>query len=157
MAHRVNLSATLTDAFTFDAPSEGGPNDTLQLIQQLTSVDGVYFAERTLTQNTSEDLDLDGATLEERDGTPLSLKTLQVLAIKNTGAGLLSITQEATNGVVGLYTGASEGQILATGGLYLWFDPTGLALTVGTGDLLTVSELNVDEGEYQVFVGGVRN
>lgn len=102
--------------------------------------DRVFTDTRTLAASGTENLDLAG-TLTDAFGATLTFATIKAVIIKaadgNTNS--VQVTRPASNGVA-LFMAAGDGIALAAGYCFAWFGSgTGISVTAGTGDLLTVT------------------
>lgn len=94
---------------------------------------------RTLSASASENLDLAGG-LTNGFGATLTFTKIKLLFVRaasgNTNA--VQVSRGSSNGVP-LFLAASDGLTLQPGAWFVWFDPTGITVTAGTGDILTVA------------------
>lgn len=104
-------------------------------------VDMVFTDTRTLTASATEDLDLAGS-LTGALGTTLTFARIKAVFVKAADANTnnVQVTRPASNGVPWLMA-AGDGIALRPGAFNLWgsgsADATGVAVTAGTGDLIT--------------------
>jgi len=103
--------------------------------------DKIYTTTVTLAGSATSDIDLAGS-LTDALGTSLTFARIKMIAIKaaaaNNASNLMQVTRPASNGVP-LFLAASDGIALRPGAAFIWVSPeaTGVAVTAGTGDLLT--------------------
>lgn len=94
---------------------------------------------RTLTASATEDLDLAGV-LVDSFGDTLTFARIKAVIVGAAAANTnnVNVTRPASNGVP-LFLAASDGIAVRPGGVFAWIAPdvTGVAVTAGTGDLLT--------------------
>ena len=123
------------------------PSDSLDFSAriQLTSGTGANQADldfhdrRTLTASQTEDLDLAGV-LTSPLGTTLTFARIKAVLVKASSSNTnnVNVTRPASNGLP-IFLAASDGIPVRPGGAFAWIAPdaTGVAVTAGTGDLLT--------------------
>jgi hypothetical protein len=141
---KITLSANLTRAL--DLLTAQGQL-TKSYIASLTDgtganqADRIFHDTRTLTASGTEDLDLNGV-LTDIYGQACNfarIKGIVVLALA-ANTNNVNVTRPASNGFP-LFLAASDGIPVRPGGAFAWVDPsaTGIAVTAGTGDLLTLT------------------
>lgn len=147
VADLATISAPLLKSLSISWDSGTGANQA----------DKAWGDQRTLGASATEDLDLAGVLTDEFGAvlTFVKLKAMLVYAaIANTN--LVQVTRPAVNGVP-LFMAAGDGIALRPGALFLWFSPdvTGVAVTAGTGDLITFTNSGAGTGvTYDVmFIG----
>ena len=127
----VTSRAPLTYESTIDLASGVGANQA----------DKIFADTRTLAASATEDLDLAGV-LSDPLGAALTFARIKAVLIKAAAGNtnLVQVTRPASNGVP-LFLAAGDGLSVRPGGLFLWVAPdaTGVAVTAGTGDLLTLT------------------
>lgn len=103
--------------------------------------DRVWHDRRTLAASAAENLDLSGG-LTDVFGATITLARLKALVLYADpgNTNLVQLTRPSSNGVP-LFLAASDGLALRPGGAFCWVSPdaTGIVVTAGTGDLLTVT------------------
>jgi hypothetical protein len=96
---------------------------------------------RSLAGSATENIDLAGS-LTGPFGTTLTFAKLKLLLVRarstNNAANNVNVARGSSNGVP-LFLAASDGVTLQPGGIFLFFDPIGVAVTAGTGDILTIT------------------
>jgi hypothetical protein len=101
----------------------------------------VYQDNGSLGASASTNIDLAGS-LTNAFGATITFTKIKLLAIRastaNNVANNLQVTRPAANGFV-WFLAASDGFYLAPGATFIWFDPAGVAVTAGTGDILTLT------------------
>lgn len=101
--------------------------------------DLMFSDTRTLTASATEDLDL-AASLTDSFGATITFARIKAIIISaaSGNANNVNVTRPASNGVP-LFLAASDGLAVRPGGLFALVGPdaTGVAVTAGTGDLLT--------------------
>ncbi len=102
--------------------------------------DRVFTDRRTLGASATEDLDLAGV-LVDAFGATITFAKIKAIIVKAADANTndVQVTRPAANGVV-LFLAASDGLNVKPGGAFVWVAPgTGVTVTGGTGDLLTIT------------------
>ncbi|MBP5931829.1 hypothetical protein QBA57_28595 [Streptomyces scabiei] len=141
---RLDLKSTLSSAL--DLVTSRAPLDYSAVIDLASGTganqaDRIFADTRTLAASATEDLDLAGV-LSDPLGASLTFARIKAVLIRaaagNTNS--VNVTRPASNGVP-LFLAASDGLAVRPGGLFLWVAPdaTGVAVTAGTGDLLTLT------------------
>lgn len=101
----------------------------------------VYQDNGSLGASASTNIDLAGS-LVNIFGVTITFTKIKLLALRassaNNVANNLQLTRPAANGFI-WFLAASDGFYLAPGAWVLWFDPVGIAVTAGTGDILTLT------------------
>lgn len=132
--------------------------DTISLLAGTGAdmADKMYAARRQLASGASEDLDLAGS-LADALGTTFTLAKLKAIIIKPVAGNTttITVTRPAMNGVP-LFTAASDGLApIGRTGLFMWVDPDdGIAVTGGTGDLITITNSAGAVANYDVVLIG---
>ena len=104
-------------------------------------VDRVFTDTRTLAASATEDLDLAGS-LTDAYGATITMARIKAIYVSAAAANTnnVQVTRSASNGVPWLLA-AGDGIALRPGAYILWgsgvADATGVAVTAGTGDLIT--------------------
>jgi len=104
-------------------------------------VDMVFTDTRTLSASATEDLDLAGS-LTGALGTTLTFARIKAIFVSAAAANTnnVQVTRPASNGVPWLLA-AGDGIALRPGAFMVWgsgsADASGVAVTAGTGDLIT--------------------
>jgi len=138
---QVKVNATHTNVLDL-----GTATFPLSLLQSLSLADGtganqadrIFSDTRTLSASATEDLDLSGS-LTNAYGTVTFARIKAVLVIADAAnTNNVNVTRPASNGVP-LFLAAGDGVAVRPSGFFLWAcsDATGVAVTAGTGDLLT--------------------
>lgn len=103
--------------------------------------DLLWHDQRTLAASATEDLDL-AAVLSDAFGTVLTFARIKMIIVKAAVANTnnVNVTRPAANGVP-IFLAAGDGVPVLPGGAYWWIAPTAtaIAVTAGTGDLLTIT------------------
>ncbi|MEH0650667.1 hypothetical protein QA995_14800 [Streptomyces scabiei] len=140
----VNLKSTLStalDLVTSQAPMDYSAAVSLASGVGANQADKIFSDTRTLAASATEDLDLAGV-LSDPLGASLTFARIKAVLIKAAAGNTNSVqvTRPASNGVP-LFLAAGDGLSVRPGGLFLWVAPdaTGVAVTAGTGDLLTLT------------------
>ena len=105
----------------------------------------LFSDQRTLAASAGEDLDMAGS-LVDIYGATLTFASVKLMAFHvpaAAGAGI-SVTAKATNGFVTWVGAAGDAIKVLPGGLAVFIAPAanGYAVTAGTGDLITVTNLD---------------
>lgn len=139
---RLSLKSTLSSAL--DLVTSRAPLDYSSTIDLASGVganqaDKIFADTRTLAASATENLDLAGV-LSDPLGASLTFARIKAILVKaaSGNSNNVNVIREATNGVP-LFLAAGDGLAVRPGGLFLWVAPdaTGVAVTAGTGDLLT--------------------
>ena len=139
---QTKLIATLTGTAGLVTPV--GPLDIRDRIRLTSGVganqaDKMYAATRTLAASGTEDLDLAGV-LTDPVGATLTYARVKLIYVTAAAGNTnnVNVTRPAANGVP-LFLAAGDGLAVKPGGMFAWAAPdaTGVAVTAGTGDLLT--------------------
>lgn len=121
-------------------------------------VDRAFTDTRTLAASATENLDLAG-TLTDAFGATITFVTIKAIIIRaaaaNNAANQVQVTRPATNGVP-FFMAAGDGISLAPGYSFAWFGSgTGVTVTAGTGDLITVTNsAGTNSVNYDVVILG---
>ena len=102
--------------------------------------DRVFTDRRTLSASATEDLDL-AAALTDAFGASITFAKIKAVIIIAAAGNTndVQVTRPASNGVP-LFMAASDGIALKPGYALAWFGGgTGVTVTAGTGDLITVT------------------
>jgi hypothetical protein len=139
---RLDLKSTLSSALdlvTSRAPLDYSSTIALASGTGANQADKIFADTRTLSASATEDLDLAGV-LSDPLGAALTFARIKAVLVKAAAGNtnLVQVTRPASNGVP-LFLAAGDGLAVRPGGLFLWVAPdaTGVAVTAGTGDLLT--------------------
>jgi hypothetical protein len=119
--------------------------------------DLVFTDTRTLSASGTENLDLAGS-LTDAYGTTMTFARIKGLIVFAASGNTndVQITRPASNGVP-IFLAAGDGLPVRPGGIFAWAcsDATGIAVTAGTGDLLTVTNSAGTTGvTYTVVIFG---
>lgn len=112
---------------------------------------------RTLAASATEDLDLAGG-LTDSHGTTLTFTKIKAIIIKAaaTNTNNVQVTRPASNGLVA-FMAAGDGVALTPGSCFALIAPdaNGIAVTAGTGDLLTITNSAGTTGvTYDIVIVG---
>jgi len=138
------ISATLAEAL--DLSDRSNPTNyrkswSLASGTGANQADKIFHDQRTLAASATEDLDLAGV-LTDVFGAALTFARIKAVLIHAlpTNTNNVNVTRPATNGVP-LFLAAGDGIPVRPGGAFCWISPdaTGVAVTAGTGDLLTLT------------------
>ena len=127
------------DLGTADLPIDVLANIALADGTGANQADRIFTDTRTLAASATEDLDLAGS-LTDAYGATITLARIKAILVKAASANTnnVNVSRPASNGVP-LFLAASDGIQVLPGGAFLWVAPNaaGIAVTAGTGDLLT--------------------
>lgn len=101
----------------------------------------VWSDTRTLSASGTENIDFAGA-LASAFGATLTFTSISAIFVRASKANTNSVlVQRASSNGVPAFLAASDGVTLTPGGLFALIDPSaaGIAVTAGTGDLLTIT------------------
>lgn len=156
MQVRGTLSSPL-DLVTAVAPLVTGRSILLDNGVGANQADRIWSDTRTLSASATEDLDLAGV-LTDAFGAALTFARIKALFVSAAAGNTnnVNITRPAANGVP-LFLAAGDGIAVRPGGFLGWAcsDATGVAVTAGTGDLITVTNSAGGTGvTYSVVIIG---
>jgi hypothetical protein len=119
--------------------------------------DLIFHDQRTLIASATEDLDLAGS-LTDQFGTTLTLARIKGIVVTAAAANTnnVNVIRPASNGVP-IFLAAGDGMPVKPGGKFEWWAPdaTGIAVTAGTGDLLTfTNSAGTTSVTYDVIIVG---
>jgi len=119
--------------------------------------DLIFHDQRTLIASATEDLDLAGS-LTDQFGTTLTLARIKGIVVTAAAANTnnVNVIRPASNGVP-IFLAAGDGMPVKPGGRFEWWAPdaTGIAVTAGTGDLLTfTNSAGTTSVTYDVIIIG---
>lgn len=157
----VQLAATLTsdlDLATVTVPLTYRHRSVLTSGTTGDEADLVFHDTRTLAAEGTEDLDLAGV-LTSALGATLTFVQVKAIMIAAAAANTnnVLVTCPASNGVPLTDAGEKIFPPVRPGGIALWFDPGdgGIAVTAGTGDLITVTNSGAGTAvTYDVIIIG---
>ncbi len=146
MALSTKFTASVVAALT-GALDLTTPRSDVSLTQTVRLADGagagqanrIFTDQRTIAASGSEDLDLAGALTDALGASITMAKFKGILVRASSGnTNNVNVTRPASNGVPWLLA-AGDGIPVVPGGVFLWVAPTaaGIAVTAGTGDLIT--------------------
>ena len=155
----LTLAATLTSALDLSTP-----DDTLSYSHKVNLTSGtgnnqgdmLWHDQRTLAASGTEDLDLAGALSNAFGATQTFVELVAVGIFAASGnTNDVQLTRPASNGAP-LFLAAGDGIAVKPGGAFYWVAPnTGITVTAGTGDLLTVTNSAGSTGvTYDVVIIG---
>jgi hypothetical protein len=113
----------------------------------LTGTDTVYTNTLTIAGGATS-IDLNG-TLDDPLGDAITFDTVMLVFIINNGDNAMTVGGADNIPMLG----AGDVMNLAVGAYFQYVDETGIAVTAGTGDLITVSGTNDDT--FSIVVIGV--
>lgn len=124
-----------------------------------SKAEAMWHDTRTIAASGTEDLDLAGVLVSGLLGTAITFKSIKAILIRaaSTNTNNVVISRPAANGFL-LFGAASDALAgLTPGGMFLFTDPSaaGVAVTAGTGDLLTITNSAGTTGvTYDVLIIG---
>lgn len=156
----VRLAATLTNPADLSTPTDALVKSTVFNWTSGTGAnqgDRRFHDQRTLSASATEDLDLAGS-LADLFGNTITFARIKLLLVTAASGNTnnVQVTRPASNGVP-LFLAAGDGVAIRPGGGLLWWSPdsTGVAVTAGTGDLLTFTNSAGSSGvTYDVVIVG---
>lgn len=92
---------------------------------------------KTLGASASVSYDLSGSLTNGIGGAAVFAK-VKVIAVKNSGAGAITIERPASNGLP-FFDAAGDAITIPSGGSVTLHNPTGWTVTAGTGDLIDIT------------------
>lgn len=116
------------------------------LTSEISDADIIYATKEAISSG-SNDIDLSGS-LETPLGDSAVFVKVMGLYIRNAGDN--SMTVGGPNNIP-LFADTSDKLNLASGASVFYLDETGISVTGGTGDLITIAGTNTDEYEIIVF------
>lgn len=121
-------------------------------------VSQLYQDTGTIAGSASTNIDLAGS-LTNIFGATITFTKIKFIWVKadagNNVANNLQVSRGSSNGFV-WFLAASDGFILAPGAFNIWSDPVGVAVTAGTGDILTLTNgAATNVITYYLVIGGV--
>lgn len=146
---KTNLLVQL-DAIYRNVLDIGTPTDTFQKRSKIeltngtgaTAADLMFHDQRTLAASATEDLDLAGGLTNPLTGASMTFAEIRLLLITASSSNTNNVNvQRATANGVPLFLAALDGVAVSPGGLFLFGGPADgkVAVTAGTGDLLTIT------------------
>lgn len=151
--------SSLLDLGTVLAPFALSSSVSLATGTGAGQADKVFADTRTLAASATEDLDLAGALTDAFGGSITFARIKAVIITADPdNTNLVQLTRPAANGVP-LFMAAGDGIALRPGSCFAWFagaaDATGVVVTAGTADLLTVTNSAGTTGvDYSVLIVG---
>jgi hypothetical protein len=106
------------------------------------TADMIYSTTISLAGSATSDLDFAGVLTNHITGAAMTFARIKAVIIvagaANDAGNLMQVTRPASNGIP-LFMAAGDGIALRPGAFFAWADSgaTGVAVTAGTGDLLT--------------------
>lgn len=141
---KASINATLTKSADFESASSAIAHALSISLSDGTAAnqaDRIFKDTRTLAASATEDLDLSGA-LTNIYGETVVFADIRAILITAAAANTnnVNVTRPASNGLP-LFLAAGDGAPVRPGGAFLWVAPdaTGIPVTAGTGDLLTLT------------------
>lgn len=138
----VSVNATLTNVL--DLATGSTPLDLTKTYRLpdgtgANQANRIFHDQRTLAASATEDLDLAGV-LTDPYGASITMARIKALIVSAATGNTnnVNVIRPASNGVP-LFLAAGDGIPVRPGGVFAWIAPdaTGIAVTAGTGDLIT--------------------
>lgn len=158
----VNVGYTI-DSLLLSALDLDTAQDPLKLSENLTLSNGTgsgqasqqWHDQRTIAPSGTDSIDLAGS-LTNAFGVTLTFTKIKAMLVRASAANTnnVQVTRPASNGFV-WFLAAGDGFNLQPGARMLWFDPVGVAVTAGTGDILAI--VNSGAGTsvtYDIWIAG---
>jgi len=157
----VSLAAELTSALdltTVSSPVSIGRQINFADGDGAGEADRIWTNRSTIAASGTDSLDLAGS-LTDPFGASLSFGSIKgvLVAADSANTNNVVVSRPATNGVP-LISAVSAGVPVKPGGVFLWLDPSaaGVAVTAGTGDLLSlVNSAAGSSVTYDIAIIGV--
>lgn len=158
----ISVSVTSNQVKSLDL---GDANFPIALTQAIALLNGtgagqadlIFTDSRTLSASGTENLDLAGSLTDAYGATITFARIKAVLIVAASGnTNDVQVTRPASNGVP-IFMAAGDGIALKPNAVFLWAasDATGVAVTAGTGDLLTITNSAGTTGvTYTVIIIG---
>jgi hypothetical protein len=141
---QTTLNAAYTNVLDLSSATgrtDFGPTWTLSNGTGANQANAMFSDTRTLSASATESLDM-AASLADMFGTTLTFTKIKAVIVRaSTGnTNSVQVTRPASNGLV-LFMAASDGIALTPGAGFsaIFPDANGVAVTAGTGDLLTLT------------------
>lgn len=117
-----------------------------------------FYDSRTLVASATENLDLAGS-LTNAFGATITFTKIKAIAVKAAAGNTndVQVSRGSSNGFVG-FLAASDGLVVRPGGVFLLTAPdaNGIAVTAGTGDILTITNsAGSTPVTYEIWILGV--
>ena len=117
----------------------------------------VFSDTRSLAGSATENLDL-AASLTNAFGATVTFTTIKLTVVPaasaNNASNAVQVQRGSSNGVP-LFLAASDGVQLNAGGIFLFYDPAGVTVTAGTGDILTITNgAGTNTVSYDILIVG---
>jgi len=152
--------ATLTNPLDLSTPTDALSTSHVISLTSGTGAgqgDMMWHDTRTLAASATEDLDLAGVLTNAFGATQTFARVKAIIVTAATGnTNNVNVTRPAANGVP-LFLAAGDGVAVRPGGVFMLAgsDATAVAVTAGTGDLLTITNSAGTTGvTYDVIVIG---
>jgi len=118
--------------------------------------DKVFTDTRTVTTGATDSIDLAGS-LTDAFGATITLARVKAILVKAASGNTtdLSIGRPASNGVP-MFSAVSDAIVIRPGGVFFWAAPdaTAIAVTAGTGDLLSIINAAGASANYDIVIVG---
>ena len=142
---KVSINATQTKTADFESASSAIAHALSVAFADGTAAsqaDRIFKDTRTLTASATEDLDFAGSALLDIYGAAVVFADIRVILITADAANTnnVRVIRPAANGIP-LFAAASDEIVVRPGGAFMYIaqDTTAIAVTAGTGDLLTIT------------------
>jgi hypothetical protein len=120
----------------------------------------VWWATRTLTASSTEDLDLAGS-LTDAYGSTITFARIKALVVAASAANTNNVIvgNAASNAVAGLFGSLTHTAVVRPGAAVAWMcgaaDATGYVVTAGTADIIKIANsAGSTSVDYDIFVLG---
>lgn len=160
MIFRVSGANTLviSSASTASGPIDADWTTLLSSGTGANQASNIYTARRTLASGATENLDLYGS-LTNAFGVTLNFTKIKAIMVKADSANTNDVqVQRASSNGVPLFMAASDGVQLRPGAWFVYVQPdsSGIAVTSGTGDILTFTNSTTGSSViYDILIIGV--
>lgn len=119
--------------------------------------DLAFSDQRTISAAANEDIDLAGGH-NDAYGNAVTLVKIKLLVVENTNTADgddLQVGPASSNGCDCFWADSSDRNVVPAGGALIIYDPNGLAVTAGTGDLINIAEVGGSNANtYNLLVVG---
>lgn len=144
LSTKLTLSAIAELSNALDLASASVPLSLTKTLRMATGTganqaDKIFHDRRTLAASATENLDLAGVLVDALGSTITFARIKAVIVVAaDTNTNNVNVIREGTNGVP-LFLALGDGIPVRPGGFFAWAAPDGTAVAVtgGTGDLLT--------------------
>ena len=156
---KAGIRGTQTNALdlgTVALPIDVQASITLDNGTGANQADKIFTDTRTVTTGATDSIDLAGS-LTDAFGATITLARVKAILVKAASGNTtdLSIGRPASNGVP-MFSAVSDAIVIRPGGVFFWAAPdaTAIAVTAGTGDLLSIINAAGASANYDIVIVG---